>query len=146
MAGTPFALGTLNLALTHITLASFPALNVGPQNMGTNMARLTFDGDIVRQLDVAAGVVPSPEPYVMGNIAIDLLKSQSLASAWWSQIGNTGNLGTVTVYPDSTTFSSITLSTTVVRSFNPDAYDGRNAVIAVQLRGVAFINNDMWSQ
>lgn len=139
------ALGTLNRALTHVTFASFPALNIGAQNMGESFARLTFEGDFNRQIEVAVGVVTSPEPYVMGTVAVGLLRTQALAAAWLSQIMNATTLGTMTVYPDSVAFPSITLSTTVVRGYDPDAFDGKDPVLKLTLRGVIFPNAAMWS-
>ncbi len=139
------ALGTLNRALTHLTFASFPSLNVVPANMSKRYALLNFEGVFVEQLDVAVGTVPSPEPYVMGVVSFDLLKTQSLAASWLAQLQSSGTLGTMVVYNDTTTFPAVTLSTTVVRGFDPDAMDGMNPVIKVTARGVFYINNSMWS-
>lgn len=139
------ALGTLNRALTHITFASFPALNIGPQNMGESFARLTFEGDWNRQIEVAVGVVTSPEPYVMGTVAVGVLRTQALGAAWWNQLLLTTTIGTMTVYPDTNAFPSITLSTVVVRGFDPDAMDGKDPVIKMTLRGVYYPNGNMWA-
>ena len=139
------ALGTLNRALTHLTFADFPTLNVGPANMSKRYAVLNFDGTFVEQLDVAVGTVPSPEPYVMGVVSFDLLKTQSLGASWMTQVQASGTLGTMTVYNDTTTFPSVTLGTTVIRAFDPDALDGMNPVIKVTLRGVFYINANMWA-
>lgn len=139
------ALGTLNRALTHITLASYPALNIGAQNMGKTYARLNPEGDFAALLEVGAGAVASPEPYVMAAISVGVLKTQALGSAWLTQAMTTSYLGTMTVYPDSTAFPPITLSSCVIRSLDPDAYDGTDPVIKLMLRGVWYINQNMWS-
>jgi hypothetical protein len=139
------ALGTLNRALTHITFASFPALNIGAQNMGKSFARINFEGDFNHQAEVAVGVVTSPEPYVMAVVNVGVLRSQALGAAWWTQLLKTSTLGTMTVYPDTTAFPSITISTTVVKMFDPDAYDGLDPVIKMVLRGVVYPNNNMWA-
>ena len=139
------SLGTLNRALTHVTFASFPQLNIGAQNMGKNFARLTFEGDFAGQAEVAVGVVPSPEPYVMGSLSVGVLRTQALGAAWLTQIQATAVLGTMTAYPDSVAFPSITLSTTVVKSFDPDAFDGTDPVIKMVLRGVFYPNANMWT-
>lgn len=139
------ALGTLNRALTHITFASYPALNIGAQNMGRSYARIGFEGDFNHQAEVAVGVIPSPEPYVMAVVSVGVLRTQALGAAWWSQILATSTIGTMTVYPDSMAFPSITVASTVVKSFDPDALDGTDPVIKMVLRGAVFPNSNMWS-
>lgn len=139
------ALGTLNRALVHITFASFPALNIGIQNMGKSLAQLSFEGDFNYQADVAVGLIPSPEPFVPGVINVSVLRTTALGNAWYQQLFATTTLGTVVVYPDTTAFSSTTLANAVVRSFDPGAYDGVDAVIKMTIRGAIYPNNDMWS-
>lgn len=139
------ALGSLNRALTHITFASFPSLNIGPQNMGKSFARINFEGDFNHQAEVAVGVVTSPEPYVMGVVNVGVLRTQALGAAWLTQILATTTLGTMTLYSDSVAFPSITISTTVVKSFDPDAYDGMDPTIKMVLRGVFYPNSNMFS-
>lgn len=139
------SLGSLNRALTHITFASFPALNIGPQNMGKSFARINFEGDFNHQAEVAVGVVTSPEPYVMAVVNVGVLRTQALGAAWWTQILATTTLGTMTIYPDTPSFQSITVSSTVVKGFDPDAYDGMDPVIKMVLRGVVYPNSNMFS-
>lgn len=139
------SLGTLNRTLTHITFASFPTLNIGIQNMGKNLAVLTFEGSFVEQPEVAVGIVPSPEPYVIGSVAVSVLRTQALGAAWLAQVNATGNLGTITVYPDTKAFPGITLSSVAVRSFDPGAFDGMDPLIKMTLRGVYYPNNNLWS-
>lgn len=138
------ALGTLNRALTHITFASFPALNIAAQNMGKSFGKLAFEGDFNHQAEVAVGVVTSPEPYVMASVTVGVLRTQSLGAAWWAQCLSDTTLGTMTAYPDSTAFPAITLSSVVVRSFDPSAYDGVDPVLTLVLRGCVYPNSFMW--
>lgn len=140
------ALGTLNRALTHITLAAFPNLNIGVGNMGPSLAMLSFEGDFADQPEVAAGVVPSPAIFVMGTVSVGVLRTQALGNAWFTQLLATSVLGTITTYPDSTAFSPITLSDCVVKSFDPGAYDGRDPVIKMILRGAFYPNGNMFTQ
>ena len=138
-------LGTLNRTLTHVTFASYPALNITIANMGKSMANLTFEGDFTQQPEVAVGVVTSPEPYVMATVTVSVLRTQALGASWLAQINNTSTLGNMTLYPDTVAFPSITLVTTVVTKFDPGAYDGTDPVIKMTLRGVYYPNNALWA-
>lgn len=137
--------GILNRVLTHITFASYPALNIGAQNMGSTYAHLNFEGDFTQQPEVAVGVVNSPEPFVMASISTQILRTQPLGAAWLSQVSLYTVLGVVNVYPDSPAFPNITISDVVVRTFNTEAFDGRNPAIDLVLRGVYYPNNSLWS-
>ena len=139
------ALGTLNRTLVHLAFSSFPALNIGIANMGKSMAKVSFEGDFAQQAEVAVGVVPSPEPYVMGVITVGVLRTQALGAAWLSQVQSQSVLGTMLAYPDTVAFPPITLSTVVVKMLDPGAYDGTDPVIALTLRGVFYANAALWS-
>lgn len=139
------ALGTLNRALTHITFASYPALNITAQNMGPSFAHAAPEGDFVTQPEVAVGAVPSLEPFVMVSVSVGIVRTQSLAAAWLAQIQATGVLGTMVIYPDVAGFPSLSMSDTVIKSFDPGAYDGKDPVISLVLRGVFFPNANMWA-
>ncbi|MHB1310548.1 MAG: hypothetical protein ACYC3L_00930 [Gemmatimonadaceae bacterium] len=139
------ALGTLNRTLTHLAFSSYPALNIGIANMSQTMAKISFEGDFAQQPEVAVGVVPSPEPYVIGVVSVGILRTQALGAAWLNQIQTQSSLGTMLIYPDSVAFPAITLSTVVIKSFDPGAYDGNDPIIAMTLRGVFYANNALWS-
>ena len=139
------ALGTLNRTLVHLAFSSFPALNIGIANMGKSMAKLSFEGDFAQQPEVAVGVVVSPEPYVMGVVNVGVLRTQSLSAAWLSQITNgTASLGVMLAYSDTITFPPITLSSLVLKTFDPGSYDGNDPVVMLTLRGAYYPNSSLW--
>ena len=136
--------GVLNRILTQITLASYPALNVAASNMGKSFARLSFDDQFNDQIGTATGVVNSPAPYVMATIVVGLLRTQSLSQNWLSPVAVYSPLGSVTAYTDATTFNPISLAKCSIMSLDPGAFDGTDPVVAVTLRGVYYINSNLW--
>lgn len=147
MANAPLITqGTLNRVRVSVVIPAFPTLNITSPYMGKSFARIEFSGDWVQQIPTATDVVNSPEPYVMGTITTGLLRSQALASAWLTQVQtDTGILGTVTIYSDTSAFAPISLDSTVVKSIEPGAYDGTDPIVRLTLSGVFQINQSSWS-
>lgn len=147
MANAPLiAQGTLNRVRVSVVVSSFPTLNITSPYMGKSFAHIEFSGDWVQQIPTATDVVNSPEPYIMGTITVGLLRSQALASAWLTQVQtDTGILGTVTIYSDTSAFAPISLDSTVVKSIEPGAYDGTDPIVKLTLTGVYQINQSLWN-
>jgi hypothetical protein len=137
--------GNLNRIATHIVVASFTNLNVTAGYMGKSQAIVTLDGPIVNQIGTATSVVNSPEPYIMSTLVISLLRSQSLSNAWLAQIQSNATIGTVTAFPDSSTFSPIELVNCSIQDFDPGAFDGGDPTVKVTIRGVFYVNSAMWA-
>jgi hypothetical protein len=145
MANPYLTAGPLNRVRVHVVVAAFPTLNVTPQFMGKQFARIEFEGDWNQQIETATGVVNSPEPYVMATVTCGLLRSQALAANWLAQAQSTTILGDVTIYSDTSAFPAITLSNCGIRSIDPGAYDGTDPVVRLTLRGSFNINAALWS-
>jgi hypothetical protein len=136
--------GNLNRISTHLVVASFPALSVNASYMGKSMVKVTLDSPFVQQLPTATLFVNSPEPYVMGHMAVALLRSQSLANLWITQAQVQASLGTVQIFSDSTTFSAITVLNCSITDFDPGAFDGTDPVVLVTISGGFPVNSTMW--
>lgn len=145
MANQFLVAGPLNRVRCHVVIAAIPTLNISAQSMGKSFARIEFEGDFVQQIETATGVVNSPEPFVMATITIGLLRSQPLAAAWLSQAQDTGILGDVTIYSDTSAFPAIDISDGAIRSMEPGSYDGTDPVVRLVIRGTANINSALWS-
>lgn len=137
--------GTLNRVRCSVVLADFPSLNITSSYMGKSFATITFEGDMVEQEETGTGVVTSPNPYVMATVEVNLLRTQGLAASWLNQLQATGVLGNCEIHSDTSAFPSITINDTVIRQMNPGAYDGRDPVVKLMLRGVYYVNNDLWN-
>lgn len=137
--------GELNRVITHIVVAGRPDLSVSASFMAKSLATLNFEDEFVQQIGTATGVVNSREPYVMANIEMNLLRSQSVAGLWIAQARLDGVIGQVTAYPDSTVFPAVTLVNCAIRPIAPGAYDGTNPEVKITLRGVFYANAVMWA-
>ncbi|MDR3445980.1 hypothetical protein [Dyella sp.] len=137
--------GTLNRVRTSVVLPNFTNLNVTAPYMGKSMARLAFEGPFGELIGTATGGVTSPEPYVMATLSIALLRTQALASQWLEQCQVLSNVGPVTTYSDSAAFDAITLDNCVVTTVDPGAWDGTDPVVRYTLRGIFYVNNDLWN-
>jgi hypothetical protein len=136
--------GNLNKVSTHLVVASNTALSVTASFMGKSMVKVTFDSPFVQQLPTATSFVNSPEPYVMAHITVALLRSQSLANLWIAQAQVQSTLGTVTLYPDSTVFSAISVLNCSITDFDPGPFDGSNPDVPITISGSWPVNSTMW--
>ncbi len=145
MASNPLiAQGTLNRVRCSIVFANFPQFNITAGYMGKNMATITFSDKFVEQIKTATSTVISPEPYVMANVAVSLLRTTSLGAAIFNQMQDTGSLGAATIYSDTSAFPPINIANVTVASFNPGAFDGTDPVAHLGMEGVFYVNNNLW--
>jgi hypothetical protein len=137
--------GLLNRVLTNVVVTSYPQLSVTAPFMSKSLAHLTFEGAAVDQIGTATGVVNSPMPYVLGQVVINLLRSQPIAALYFAQWQAKAVLGTVIVYPDSTALGPFTLSNCSLLDLDPGAFDGQDATTKATLKGVYYVNASLWS-
>ena len=146
MASNPLiAQGTLNRVRCSIVVPSYPSLSITSPYMGSSFASLDFSGPFSMLIPTGTGAVNSPEPYVEGTISVGLLRTQSLALSWLTQAQTLSDLGAVTIHSDTAAFPAATIYTTVIQELNPGAFDGRDPVVRLVLRGIYYANNDLWS-
>ena len=86
MANPLVAQGTLNRILGSVVWPSFSALNVTSSFLGKQGIRLALEGESTLFIPTMTGAVTSPEPYMMIGLTINLLKTQSLAAQYKSQL------------------------------------------------------------
>lgn len=146
MAFPPFVpQGTLNRLRCSIVVPNNSNLNITSSYMGQRFVKLTFNGGFAELIPTATGGVTSPEPFVMANVTVDLLRTQALAANWINQVETQSAIGPLTVYPDSAAFPSINLLNCVVTGVDPAAYDGRDPVVRLTLMGIYVTNSDLWN-
>ncbi len=145
MANPLVSQGTLNRVRCSVIIPDDTALNIDSSYMGKSFATISFDGSFSGQIETGTGVVNSPEPYVMGNVSVGLLRTQALSNAWLAQAKKNTSIGQVIIHSDSAAFPSIPLSTCVIGSIEPGAYDGTDPIVKLTLRGVFHLNEDMWN-
>jgi hypothetical protein len=145
MANPLIAQGTLNRLKSSVTIPGNSSLNITSSYMGKQFVTVTFDGDFDKLIETATGAVTSPEPYVMATVSISLLRTQGLSGAWLTQAKTTSDIGNVSIFPDSSVFPEIDLTNCVIQHIDPGAYDGMDPAVKLTLRGVFYINNNLWA-
>lgn len=144
--GNPLtAQGLLNRVLTNVVIPSFPQLSVTAPFMAKSLAQLTFDAPAVDQIGTATGIVNSPAPYVMGQLVVNILRSQSVAELYYAQWQINAVIGTVQAYPDSTVLPPFTLANCSILDVDPGAFDGQDPTTKVTIKGVYYVNADLWA-
>jgi len=139
------ARGVLNRVRCSVVVPSDPTLNITAPNMGRQMARLQFEGQLVNQIPTATGLVNSPEPYAICSITIALLRTQPVAAAWLAVIQNNSNIKNVTIHSDTSQFPEISLQDVVVSRIDPGPFDATNPDVQIVLKGAMPVNNNLWS-
>lgn len=138
--------GVLNLLRGSFSSVNFPELNVIAGNMGKKMITLTLSGSASIVIDTATGVVQSPQPYLKAMAKIPMLKSQSLADAWKSQMEDNALLGDCSIVTDASTLSDYILSNCAIESVDALDFSGSNADYTVTVSGIYYINSSLWGQ
>jgi hypothetical protein len=141
--------GSLNRILTSVQVPSYPQLNLTAPYMSKAMITPSFDGPFTDQIGTATGIVNSPLPYVMGTLVISILRSQAVSGLWILQAQTASVIGTITAYPDSTAYPSITLGSTAspcsITDYDPGTYDGTDPTVKVTVKGVFYTNATLWT-
>ena len=136
--------GTLIRVRAAVIIPNFSSLNVTASYLGDEMIRISFGGPATTRINVATGQVISPEPYIPAVVRINLLKTQSLAAAFKTQMEATSVIGDVTVIPDATTFPPYTFSNCSLDNVEPIDMNGKNPGWTIDIGGTYQVNADLW--
>jgi hypothetical protein len=147
MATNPqIALGTLNRLRTSAVFPGFTSLNITASYMSKKFIHVTLDENpFAEGIETATGIVVSPEPYVLGTVTIGLLRTTGLAAAWLAQAKATSVLGSMEIHSDTSAFPALTIHNAYIKTLDPGPYDGTNPETPLILRGVFYVNNDLWN-
>ena len=146
MATNPLvAQGTLNRIRCHVVVPSFTELNITSSYMTKNFATISFDDNFTDQIPTATGVVNSPAPYTMASLSVGLIRTQSLAQSWLAQSQATSILGEVVIHSDTAAWPAITISQASILHIQPGPFDGMDPTVQLSIRGVYYLNNDLWN-
>lgn len=137
--------GTLNRVRGHVVINSYPALNITASYLGEAGFSFSREGNATTFINNMASRTPSPEPYVVGNMEIHLVKSQTLASLWEAQLVSLSLLGTIVLYPDVSTLGPFTFTDCAIMTVAPLVNNGKSAEYGLTLSGTYNINNQLWS-
>lgn len=138
------AQGTLNRLLGSVTIPNFPSLNVTAPYLSKEGIRITFQGETTLYLNSMTGAVTSPEPYMLGEITINLLKTQSLGTLYKSQMEFASLIGNVTVRSDSASLGIYQFVNCSIKSVRELDFAGTTAVFPVVLGGYYLLNSSLY--
>ena len=136
--------GTLNRALTGVSVINFPALNVTSGFFGTKVARITFEGDASDYIATLTGAVPSPRLYQVATVAMYLNKSQILSTLWEQQRNTNTAIGDVVVVTDSAILGKYRISNCILQNVNELDLTGESNDYPVMLKGIYYVNNSLF--
>jgi hypothetical protein len=155
--------GTLNRVKATVTIPLFgKALDILPQFLGEEGISLRLEGNASDYIGTMTGAVPSPAPYQIATLTINLLRTQPFAQQYKTQFENTTLMGDITVYPDvgiaSPSQSSVgpggtqyglqayLLQNCVLETVGELAFAGKIPTYVVTIKGYYSVNNAMFNQ
>ena len=145
MASPLVAQGTLNKLRGSISWSNYPSLNVTAPYLSKEGIRFSPQGESTTAMPTMTGIVTSPEPFMMCEVVIHLLKTQALANQYKQQLELNALLGDGTIRPDAAALGPFQLSNCFIKSIQPLDFSGENAVFAVSIGGYYLINSVMFN-
>ncbi len=146
MAANPLiAQGALNRLRGSVVIPDFPELNVTAPYLAKEGIRLALQGDSVVYLPTMTGAVTSPEPYMMINMTMNLLKTQSLSDSYKKKLESSSLLGNITLRPDTITLSPFDFINCAIQNPGDLPMNGETALFPVVIGGYWLINSDLFN-
>jgi hypothetical protein len=140
--------GTLNRLRASLVWNDFPALNVVSSNLGKDGIRLALEGNATDYFPTMTGAVPSPAPYMICTITVNLLKSQIFSGLYQQQFQISTLLGDCTVFPDVTPPNGIgqyLINNAVLESVREMTFAGEDPLWVVTVKGYYLINTNLFN-
>lgn len=144
MANPQAIMQPLNRLKASVSFPNITALNVTPAFMNRNQVSIAPEGAATTSIPVAVSAVPSPEPYQIVTVTINLLKVQQIVNTYKAQYESNTVLGPCTVRPDTTVLNPYDFVNSWIVGLRELAFSGEDAGWTVTLGAVYQINNDLW--
>lgn len=140
--------GSLNRISASIVWADFPQLNVTAAYLGKEGIRLALEGNATDYFGTMTGAVPSPAPYQICTLTLNLLKTQPLGNVYKTQFESNCVLGYCTVYPDIPTGTGIglyDLYNVVLETVREMTFAGEDPTYVVTCKGYYLVNSVLFN-
>jgi hypothetical protein len=137
--------GVLNRIRASVVFPSNPQLNIISSNLAREGLRLALEGNATDYFGTMTGAVPSPAPYQLCTLTINMLKSQPLSNTYKAQFELNTQLGPATVRPDATTLGLYQLNQMVLETIREMTYAGEDPVYSVTVRGYYLVNSFLFN-
>jgi len=145
MANPIIPQGSLNRALTSVSVIDYPELNVTSGFFGTKVARITFEGDTSDYIATLTGAVPSPRLYQIVTVQMYLNKSQGLSSLWEQQRLVNAAIGDVNIVTDSSVLPYYYINNCILQNVSDLELAGDSNDYPVTLKGVYLVNGSLFA-
>jgi hypothetical protein len=142
---TPVNQGTLNRLRASVIFPDHPELNITPAFLGKEMLSISPQGDVTHIIPTATGVVTSPEPYQVVEVAAHVLRTNGLGDRFKKQMELLSTLGNCTVRGDTTVFSDYNLTNVSVKGVDTIRMNGEDAGWLIHLQGAYQINGSLYN-
>ena len=137
--------GTLNRIRASVVFSTSPALNVSAPFLGKRGITLAFQGDATTYIDQMTGAVTSLEPYLRVTMTMHLIKAQSFAQNYKTQLELSTLLGNCTVRPDAATMQPYFLQNCAIMSPGDQDFSGADADYPIRIGGIYQINSSLFT-
>jgi hypothetical protein len=161
MVGNPnIQQGTLNRVKATVTIPLYPNLTITPSYLGKEGIRLALEGNASDYFPSMTGAVPSPVPYQIATLTVNLLKSQPFAQQYKLQFEDDTLIGDITVNPDvgvaapsgsgsagiAYGLQQYQLRNCVLETVREMSFAGEEPLFVVTIKGYYEVNNSMFNQ
>lgn len=120
--------GTLNRVRASVKFTSHSELNVSASFLAKEGVELSFQGNITEFLPAMTGAVQSPQPYMILQARVHLLRSQALGKQFKAQWEKNATIGDAKVYSDSTVFGDFDIYNTAITNVQDMIFAGASRV------------------
>jgi hypothetical protein len=137
--------GVLNRIRASVVFPSNPQLSIISSNLAREGIRLALEGNATDYFGTMTGAVPSPAPYQLCTLTLNMLKSQPLSNVYKAQFELNTQIGPATVRPDATTLGLYQLNQMVLETIREMTYAGEDPVYSVTCRGYYLVNSYLFN-
>ncbi|EAS2833362.1 hypothetical protein EHB58_09470 [Salmonella enterica subsp. enterica serovar Hull] len=136
--------GVLNRVRASVKLSDHAELNVSASYLAKEGVELSVQGNFTDFLPAMTGAVQSPQPYVIIQARIHLVRSQALAAQYKKQWEANSAIGDARLYTDSSVFGDFDLHNTAITSVQDMSFAGGDPGVVITITGTYYVNDEMW--
>jgi hypothetical protein len=136
--------GVLNRVRASIKFSDHPELNVAASYLAKEGVELVFQGNMTDFLPVMTGAVQSPQPFMILQSKVHLVRSQALGAQYKVQWELDTAIGDAKVYSDSSVFGDFEIFNTAITNVQDMSFAGGQPGVAITITGTYYINSAMW--
>lgn len=145
MANPMISVGVLNRVRASVKFTDHSELNVSASYLAREGVEISVQGNFTEFLPAMTGAVQSPQPYVIIQARVHLVRSQALAAQYKKQWETNSAIGDAKLYTDSSTFGDFELTNAAITNIQDMSFAGNEPGMVLTITGTYYVNADMWS-